>query len=139
MIHFDGTFILQIINFFILLIILNTFLFKPVIKNIIARREYMKDMEDKINQTAQRLENLKEEYDNQINTTEIKSRSLLEAQVKQATENKQNFVDKVRQEITEYIKQEKQNLEKEKEKLGQLLEKDIETVAKQIMTKICKV
>lgn len=139
MIHFDGTFILQIINFFILLIILNTYLFKPVIKNIIARREYMKSMEDNISATAQKLENLKEEYEHQINTAVTKARGLLEIRVKQATENRQNFVDKVRSEISKYIKEEKKNLEQEKEKLNQILEKDLETVAKQIMAKVCKV
>ena len=60
------TIIAQLINFSVLLFILNKFLYKPVLKTMDKRRE---DIKNKIEETQNKLEEsdkLKEEYFNKL-------------------------------------------------------------------------
>ena len=136
MVNFNGTLIIQIINFFILLFILNTFLFKPVIKNIITRREYIKNMEKQIEATTAKLEQLQEEYTRRIGSAQKESHLWFENQLKISNEKKQDFLLGVKQEVISYVKEEKANLMQEKEKLKFELEKDLNGISEKIMNKV---
>ena len=92
------TIIAQIFNFLILLLILNKFLYKPLLSVIEKRKE---DLCKKIDETDKNLnesQNLKKEYENKIIQLEI---------------NKNNEKEKIKKELNDYKKKEIIEIQKE--------------------------
>lgn len=93
------TIIAQLINFSVLLFILNKFLYKPVLKTMDKRRE---DIKNKIEETQNKLEEsdkLKEEYFNKLQEVEKENITLR----KQALEDIKKFKDSELQKVKEDI------------------------------------
>lgn len=93
------TIIAQLINFSVLLFILNKFLYKPVLKTMDKRRE---DIKNKIEETQNKLEEsdkLKEEYFNKLQEVEKENIALR----KQALEDIKKFKDSELQKVKEDI------------------------------------
>lgn len=93
------TIIAQLINFSVLLFILNKFLYKPVLKTMDKRRE---DIKNKIEETQNKLEEsdkLKEEYFNKLQEVEKENIVLR----KQALEDIKKFKDSELQKVKEDI------------------------------------
>lgn len=93
------TIIAQLINFSVLLFILNKFLYKPVLKTMDKRRE---DIKNKIEETQNKLEEsdkLKEEYFNKLQEVEKENIALR----KQAIEDIKKFKDFELQKVKEDI------------------------------------
>ena len=93
------TIIAQLINFSVLLFILNKFLYKPILKTMDKRRE---DIKNKIEKTQNKLEEsdkLKEEYFNKLQEVEKENITLR----KQALEDIKKFKDSELQKVKEDI------------------------------------
>lgn len=93
------TIIAQLINFSVLLFILNKFLYKPILKTMDKRRE---DIKNKIEETQNKLEEsdkLKEEYFNKLQEVEKENITLR----KQALEDIKKFKDSELQKVKEDI------------------------------------
>ena len=93
------TIIAQLINFSVLLFILNKFLYKPILKTMDKRRE---DIKNKIEETQNKLEEsdkLKEEYFNKLQEVEKENIALR----KQALEDIKKFKDSELQKVKEDI------------------------------------
>ena len=93
------TIIAQLINFSVLLFILNKFLYKPILKTMDKRRE---DIKNKIEKTQNKLEEsdkLKEEYFNKLQEVEKENIALR----KQALEDIKKFKDSELQKVKEDI------------------------------------
>ena len=93
------TIIAQLINFSVLLFILNKFLYKPILKTMDKRRE---DIKNKIEKTQNKLEEsdkLKEEYFNKLQEVEKENMTLR----KQALEDIKKFKDSELQKVKEDI------------------------------------
>lgn len=128
-------FLSQAVNFFILLIALTIFVYKPLIKVIKERNKKIKEGLDKAEEAGVRLK----EIDN-IGKEKIKEAEQKGIEIIKATEDKAKVLDKEIQEKAEKKQKEmnellKQSLIKQKEELKGLVMKDAVELVKKIVSK----
>lgn len=122
------TIIAQLINFSVLIYLLNKFLYKPVLATLEKRREDIKSKMEEIEDKLKESDKLKEEYLSKLKNLEKENSILKEKAVKEANEIKELELQKARQDLSEkkdrfneYLNLEQQKLvENFNENLGEL-------------------
>lgn len=108
-----STFILEIINFLVLVFILKHFFYKPVLNAIARRRESIdKTMEDARN-LQQEAQKLKRQYEGRLSEWEEEKQAAIEKLQVEMNESRKNNLEKTRQDI-EAEKQKNMVLEQRK-------------------------
>ena len=100
MLDFNYTILIQFLNFIILLILLNQFLFKPVLKALARRRAFMQALSDKVQEEEKQATDLTRTYDD---ATKERRRPILEQRdttVKEAQTASMKVIEDARQELT---------------------------------------
>lgn len=124
------TFLFQVINFFVLLLILKRILYRPL-KEIIEKRRgiIQKNIEDAEKTKREALE-LKEKYQHEMDEIkELKAQMLVKLQ-EEVEEERTRLMGKAREEASEVIEKEKALLDREKDRLeAELKDKAVETVS----------
>ena len=136
MLNIDNTLIVQIINFLVLLFILNIILYKPIRKILGRRREEMSASEETISDLLERSSRLAEELEQ--NTTAARKDGFKE---KEDSKNEgrheeakivQNAVDSIGEKITKAREETARNMEG----LRQSLEKEVSLFSQELAEKV---
>ena len=122
------TIIAQLINFSVLIYLLNKFLYKPVLATLEKRREDIKSKMEEIEYKLKESDKLKEEYLSKLKNLEKENAILKEKAIQEANEIKELELQKARQDLSEkkdrfneYLNLEQQKLvENFNENLGEL-------------------
>lgn len=122
------TIIAQLINFSVLIFLLNKFLYKPVLATLEKRREDIKSKMEEIEDKLKESDKLKEGYLSKLKDLEKENSILKEKAIKEANEIKELELQKARQDLNEkkdrfneYLNLEQQKLvENFNENLGEL-------------------
>lgn len=122
------TIIAQLINFSVLIYLLNKFLYKPVLATLEKRREDIKSKMEEIEDKLKESDKLKEEYLSKLKNLEKENSILKEKAIQEANEIKELELQKARQDLSEkkdrfneYLNLEQQKLvENFNENLGEL-------------------
>lgn len=122
------TIIAQLINFSVLIYLLNKFLYKPVLATLEKRREDIKSKMEEIEDKLKESDKLKERYLSKLKDLEKENSILKEKAIKEANEIKELELQKARQDLNEkkdrfneYLNLEQQKLvENFNENLGEL-------------------
>ena len=122
------TIIAQLINFSVLIYLLNKFLYKPVLATLEKRREDIKSKMEEIEDKLKESDKLKEEYLSKLKNLEKENSILKEKAIQEANEIKELELQKARQDLSEkkdrfneYLNLEQQKLvENFNENLGKL-------------------
>ena len=136
MLNIDNTLIIQIINFLVLLFILNIILYKPIRKILGRRREEMSASEETISDLLERSSRLAEELEQ--NTTAARKVGFKEKEDSknegrhEETKMVQNAVDSVGEKITKAREETARNMEG----LRQSLEKDVSLFSQELAEKV---
>lgn len=115
------TFLFQIINFFILLLILSRLLYRPL-KNFMEKRraELSKCIIDAENIKKEAME-LAKTYEEKLKELENKKEEIIESKVKEAEEEAQKIIERAKREAEKIFEKEKTLLQKEIEKAEGIL------------------
>lgn len=116
----------QIINFFIILFILQKLLYKPVLKAMSKRQERISKAQNEADEKMKEANKLIDEYDKKIEDIQNEKRNILDDARKQAQEKKESLLEDYKKEAENkrnvYLKEiedEKENFEKNlRKKLG---------------------
>lgn len=116
----------QIINFFIILFILQKLLYKPVLKAMSNRQERISKAQNEADEKMKDANKLIDEYDKKIEDIQNEKRNILDDARKQAQEKKESLLEDYKKEAENkrnvYLKEiedEKENFEKNlRKKLG---------------------
>lgn len=108
------TFIAQIVNFLILIGLLQRFLYKPVIKAMDEREEKLASELEQARQTKVEAEELERELENRLNKFEKQKKDLLEDARTQVEDKRKQWLDELRMDIEEIRTQWEEGLETEK-------------------------
>jgi len=104
MISIDRSIIFQIINFFVLVMLLFRFLFKPVIQALDKRSNHIQDEMTKIENAKLEVEQLRKKFEEESKNIHIKYQERLELANQEAVQIKSKIIDEAYQE-SEKIKQ----------------------------------
>ena len=95
------TIIAQLINFSVLIYLLNKFLYKPVLATLEKRREDIKSKMEEIEDKLKESDKLKEEYLSKLKNLEKENAILKEKAIQEANEIKELELQKARQDLSE--------------------------------------
>lgn len=138
MIEFNGTIIVQIINFAIFLFIMRIIIFKPLISQIEDRRNYISSNQKKILDSLAKLEESEKESKAMIDQARKKSQEIVDESVRLAEESKNKIINEALEESKKSFEEFKSNLEKEVFSTKSALLYEVNNIAEQIANKAIK-
>lgn len=128
----------QFINFFILLYVLNIFLFKPVGEALKKRREEIGDLYRRAEEDRANAEALKQEHDERIRKIEAEMAEIKRNEIKEAQAQKEEIIEEARREAQDIVKKGELKLKVETDKIVDRLQDYISDLSIQIAGKILK-
>lgn len=138
MIDFNYTLLIQFFNFLILLILLNIFLFKPVLKTINKR-------EGTIGSAFERAKKLKEDVENLQKLYEEKAMELKrpiiqqkDSTITEAHNTSMRIIEKAREELSEELSRIKKEIERDQKKVYESLMMEVDKLSMEAAEKILK-
>jgi len=108
--------ILLAVNFIILVLILNKFLFKRVLQHLDNRKKEIEDTFDKIEHDKQHIAQLTDEYQNKLNQIEKEAYQKIQAAIKEGLTAKTQIISESHLQADNVLRRAKEELEIEKKK-----------------------
>lgn len=136
MISINATLVVQVIQFLILMFVLNRVLFRPMLNTISEREEYLRKSKEKINALENEMERLREEYaSRQSNTRKEAAQERAELR-RSGKEEMAGFLQESRKEVEKIRAEADKEAEKELENNRAKLQDKADQLAYQIMEKV---
>ncbi|MFH1231208.1 MAG: F0F1 ATP synthase subunit B [Planctomycetota bacterium] len=117
--------ILLAVNFIILVLILNKFLFKRVLQHLDNRKNEIENTFDKIEHDKQHIAQLTEEYQNKLNQIEREGYQKIQAAIKEGLAAKSTIVSESHLQADNILRKAREELELEKKKAMKELRSEI--------------
>lgn len=138
MIDFNYTILIQFANILILLILLNVFLFKPVLKAISKRDTTISSLSDKSQNIKEDLGNLERSYDEKIKERKRPILESRDALLSDAHTNSMHIIEKTRAELSDELTRSKAEIEQDSKKVYDSLKMEVEKLSTDVAQKILK-
>jgi F-type H+-transporting ATPase subunit b len=132
----DYTVILQIINFLLLIFILNLLLYKPILGIIEKRQKQFDDSQEEIKRLNDDAEKKMLEYEEKSRQAKLAAMDLKTQAMAEGTEKAKGIIDAVRGEIPKIIEGFNEKLGKEVEEARKILTGQSQKISKEIAEKV---
>ena len=116
MIELNGTFIAQIINFLILVVLLRAFAYKPVVNMLKARQDKIQESLDKADADAAEADKLLAQYKAKLAAATAKAEEIQKNAEKRAAEFREAEEQKVKADIEQMKKSAQADIERDRAK-----------------------
>ncbi|RKD21978.1 ATP synthase F0 subcomplex B subunit [Caminicella sporogenes DSM 14501] len=136
LVQLDWTFVFQIINTFILYLILKKLLFKPVTEFMASRQEGIKKSLEEAALKNKEADEKKEEYLTKIRGAEEEGRQIIKDASKRAEERANEIIKTAQKEADEIKERARIEIEREKEKAINSLKDEITSIAMLAASKV---
>lgn len=127
---------LQILNFLVLLFVLNLVLYKPIRNILKQRKERFEGLEETVAATGKEADAQYQAFDDGIRAARAKGQKEKEALVQAATDEENEIVAKINAKAKDELAQVKARIVKDTDAVKGALEKEIDTFADAITQKI---
>lgn len=115
MIDLNFTLIIQLVVVLILMVILSQMAFKPFLRLIYARREWINDMEKKTRELKQRLEEMMEKYQEAMAMAQAQGTAIREEIRKESLQKEMEILQQAREEANILLQEMKAKIAQETE------------------------
>lgn len=125
----NGTFVMQIISFVILVILLNKVAYKPLMKILSERKQYIDEQIDSAEANRQSAEQLKVQLEADLKKARAEAHALLEQATKSAEKAKEEIMASAQAETAKEIQRAKEAIALEREQAIASLRGEVATLA----------
>jgi len=132
----DISLVYQMINFLILLFILNQLLYKPIRKVLLERKAKIQGLESGVEKANADLSSQEESYKNGLRQARGEGLKQKEAFVEEGSKQEREIIDQINQKAQANLAQIKKQVADETEQARKALEDEVEVFAKAIGEKI---
>lgn len=132
----DISLVYQMINFLILLFVLNVLLYKPIRKVLLERKAKIQGLESGVEKATADLVSQEESYKNGLRQARSEGLKEKEAFVEEASKQEREIIDQINQKAQTNLARIKKQVADETEQARKALEKEVEAFAKTIGEKI---
>ncbi|MCG8683453.1 MAG: ATP synthase F0 subunit B [Desulfobacterales bacterium] len=132
----DGSALIQMVNFLVLLFILNLVLYKPIRNVILERKAKVDGLETGVEKASADLEGQKDAYKNGLKQARGEGLKKKEAFIEEASAEEKEIIDQINKKAQENFAQIKQQVAEETEQARKALEAEVDAYAKAIGEKI---
>ena len=136
MVSLDYTILVQMVNFIILIFILNALLYKPILGIIDKRKQKMDESDSEIKRMNQTVEQKMAEYEEKVRLAKVDAMEQKNAIVKQGSDVAKGIIDAVRGEIPAMMEQFHAKMEKEVEEARAILHSQSQKISLDIAEKV---
>lgn len=132
----DISLVYQMINFLILLFVLNQVLYKPIRKVILDRRQKVEILKDNADQASNDLFSQEQSYKNRLK--QAKDEGLQEKSIflEKALQEEKEIIEKINKKAQSNLTQVKEQIAREREQARKTLEDEVDIFASAISEKI---
>ena len=132
----DISLVYQMINFLVLLFVLNMVLYKPIRSVLLERKAKVEGLEQGVDKASADLEAQKETYKNGLKHARSEGLKEKEAFVEAASQEEKEIIDQINKKAQANFAQIKQQVADETEQARKVLEAEVDAYAKAIGEKI---
>ena len=136
MVSLDYTILVQMVNFIILIFILNALLYKPILGIIGKRKQKMDESDSEIKRMNQTVEQKMAEYEEKVRLAKVDAMEQKNAIVKQGSDVAKGIIDAVRGEIPAMMEQFHAKMGKEVEEARAILHSQSQKISLDIAEKV---
>ena len=136
MVSLDYTILVQMVNFIILIFILNALLYKPILGIIGKRKQQMDESDSEIKRMNQTVEQKMAEYEEKVRLAKVDAMEQKNAIVKEGSDVAKGIIDAVRGEIPAMMEQFHAKMEKEVEEARAILHSQSQKISLDIAEKV---
>ena len=136
MVSIDYTVILQIINFLLLIFILNLLLYKPIMGILEKRQKQFDDSQEEISRLNQDVEKKMLEYEEKSRQAKLAAMELKNQALAEGAEKAKAVINAVRGEIPKIIESFNEKLGKEVEEARKILTGQSQKISREIAEKV---
>lgn len=136
MVSLDYTILVQMVNFIILIFILNALLYKPILGIIGKRKQKMDESDSEIKRMNQTVEQKMAEYEEKVRLAKVDAMEQKNAIVKEGSDVAKGIIDAVRGEIPAMMEQFHAKMEKEVEEARAILYSQSQKISLDIAEKV---
>lgn len=135
-INLDQTLIIQMINFLVLLWILNRFLYKPILKILDDRKARIQASEGEVEELKARASEQWDSYQRQLQEARIEANAEKERIKAQGAEAERRLLEEARAEGSRLVEDSRKMIQEEVSKARDLLKAQASAVASEMASKI---
>jgi len=132
----DYTILVQMVNFIILIFILNALLYKPILGIIDKRKQKMDESDSEIKRMNQTVEQKMAEYEEKVRLAKVDAMEQKNAIVKEGSDVAKGIIDAVRGEIPAMMEQFHAKMGKEVEEARAILHSQSQKISLDIAEKV---
>ncbi len=136
MVSLDYTILVQMVNFIILIFILNALLYKPILGIIGKRKQKMDESDSEIKRMNQTVEQKMAEYEEKVRLAKVDAMEQKNAIVKEGSDVAKGIIDAVRGEIPAMMEQFHAKMGKEVEEARAILHSQSQKISLDIAEKV---
>ena len=136
MVEINGTIFIQIVNFLVLIFVLNIVLYKPIRSILRQRKEKMQGLETSAQSTGQQAEERNQAYTDGLKEARLKGQKEKEVLMKAAKDEEQAMVSKINAKAQQELATVKEKIAKDTDAVRNALEKEVDAFASAISQKI---
>ena len=136
MVSLDYTILVQMVNFIILIFILNALLYKPILGIIDKRKQKMDESDSEIKHMNRTVEQKMAEYEEKVRLAKVDAMEQKNAIVKQGSDVAKGIIDAVRGEIPAMMEQFHAKMGKEVEEARAILHSQSQKISLDIAEKV---
>ena len=136
MVEINGTIFIQIVNFLVLIFVLNIVLYKPIRSILRQRKEKMQGLETSAQSTGQQAEERNQAYTDGLKEARLKGQKEKEVLMKAAKDEEQAMVTKINAKAQQELATVKEKIAKDTDAVRNALEKEVDAFASAITQKI---
>lgn len=136
MLELNKWFFVLLINFLVLLYILNIILFKPILKVLKDRDTSVKDLLSQAKEMEQKREDAISRMNQELQAARIKARERFEEIRKEGLERQKTLLDEANRQALEMIGKAKEEIRVEADKARKRLREDVDRFSEEIVRKL---
>jgi F-type H+-transporting ATPase subunit b len=136
MFEFDATLPLMAIQFLLLAVVLNAVFYKPLMKTLDERDEYIRKNKVDARDRLSKSQSLVKEYESQISEARRQSQAILEQAQLDAKKINAEKMAEAQREVQAQREKAAQEIEAQKQSAMRSLEQQVDTLSRQILEKI---
>ena len=136
MVSVDGSIVIQIVNFLLLIWILNLVLYKPIRKILLERKEKMVGLQSDIDGSAEQVKSKEDAYAEGVRQARAEGQKQKELLMQAAVDEEKAIVGKINESAQAELKDVKAKIAQEVGTVKTALEKEIDAFADAIGQKI---
>ena len=136
MLELNSYLILQMVNFLVLLWILNRFLYKPILEIMDKRKGRIKDSEDRVAELEQSTTEKWESYQSKLQEARIEANTEKERIKGEGIEAERSLLEAARSEASKQVEQARAEIQTETDRAKEFLKSQSDAIAQEIARKI---